>query len=687
MAKKRKKKSKKTRGNLLKWALIIAIIAGIIYISKYMDKPKANPEDALKTYMSYITSKDYEKMYNLLSAETKQNVEKDTYLARNKNIYEGIEISDLKLNIIKTNNKDNRKEIIYQATMQTVAGEISFSNTSYLKLEDEEYKLVWSSTDIFPELKDDYKVRVETLQAERGKILDRNGTILAGKQTASEVGLVPGKMNEETKKTDIAKIAELLDISEETINNSLSASYVTEGTFVPLRTIRKTEQAIKNQLLEIKGIMISDTEERIYPLGEATSHLLGYVQGISEEELKEKQKDGYNEHSIIGKTGLEKAYENRIRAINGAEIYIIDSNSNKIKTLARREAKNGEDIKLTIDSNLQKQLYEQFKQDKSASVAINPKTGEVLALVSTPTFDSNDFSLGLTTNKWNSLSQNEAKPLYNRFLASYAPGSSMKPVTGAVGLHLESFTADEDFGRSTTKWQKDKSWGDFYVSTLTTYSSPANLQNALIYSDNIYFAKAALKIGKENFAKALKEIGFGEKIDFTLNMEKSSFSNSGSISSEQQLANSGYGQAEVLVNPIHMAMVYSSFANDGNIVMPYLEYKADTSTTTYYKRNAFGKTTADEIKKDLIQVVENPNGTAHSAKIDGLVIAGKTGTAEIKASKNDKNGTEIGWFNSFIADENTDKQLLIISMVEDVKGRGGSHYLLGKIKNVYESFR
>ena len=120
--------------------------------------------------------------------------------------------------------------------------------------------------------------------------------------------------------------------------------------------------------------------------------------------------------------------------------------------------------------------------------------------------------------------------------------------------------------------------------------------------------------------------------------------------------------------------------------MPYLEYKADTSTVTYYKRYAFGKTVADEIKNDLIQVVESPNGTAHSAKVSGLTIAGKTGTAEIKASKNDKNGTEIGWFNSFIADENSDKQLLIVSMVEEVKGRGGSHYQLGKIKNVYENY-
>lgn len=678
------KKKKKNKNNLLVLLIIIAII-GIVCACIFLKKPTNNPEEVLKTYMSYILDKNYEGMYELISEETKQNIEKETYLARNKNIYEGIEISNLQVNIVKTNKKENKAEVIYNVTMKTIAGEINFSNTSYfVKEAEDKYKLEWTSADIFPELKNEYKVRVETIEADRGKILDRNGNILAGKQTASQIGFVPGKINEQTKEQDIAKVAELLDISVETINNSLSASYVKDDTFVPLRTIRKSEQALKNQLLEIKGIKIIDTEERIYPLGEASSHLLGYIQGINEEELKEKKEQGYNQQSVIGKSGLEKIYEERLRAINGAEIYIVDDNGKKTKTLAKTEAKNGEDIKLTIDSTLQKALYEQFKEDKSAHVAINPKTGEVLALLSTPTFDSNDFSLGMTTNKWNNLSQNEAKPLYNRYLASFAPGSSIKPIVGAIGLNSKSFTADEDFGKSTTKWQKDSSWGNFYVSTLTTYSGTANLQNALIYSDNIYFAKAALKIGKENFVKNLNDIGFKQKIEFVQEMEQSSYANGNSITSEKQLANSGYGQAEMLVNPIHMAMIYSSFANEGNIIMPYLEYKENTEPT-YYKKQAFTQDTANTIKQDLIQVVENENGTAHSIKIEGMTIAGKTGTAEIKDSKDDQNGTEIGWFNSFLADENSKRQLLIVSMVEDVKGRGGSHYLLDKIKEIYQN--
>jgi len=678
-----KRKNKKKKSNFLLYIFIIIVL--IVGISIFIKKPTTKPEDTLKKYMSHILNKNYEEMYEMLSNDSKQLTPKETYISRNKNIYEGIEISNLEINIVKTNKTDNKIEVIYNVTMQTIAGEINFSNTSYLIEEAEDtYKIDWTSSDIFPELKEQYKVRVETIEATRGKILDRNGTILAGKQTASQVGFVPGKINGDTKEQDIAKVAELLDLSTDTIKNSLSATYVSQDTFVPLRTVRKSEQDLKNKLLEIKGIKIIDVEERIYPFGEETSHLIGYIQTISKEELEEKVKDGYDEHSIIGKSGLEKIYEERLRAVNGAEIYIVDSNGNKIKTLAKKEEKNGEDIKLTIDSKIQTELYNKFKEDKSAHVAINPKTGEVLALVSTPSFDSNDFSLGMTTNKWNTISQDEAKPLYNRYLSNFAPGSSIKPIIGAIGLDLSCFTADEDFGTSTNKWQKDNSWGDFYVSTLTTYPGKSNLENALIYSDNIYFAKAALKIGKENLAKSLEKIGFKQKIEFVQDMQESSYSNTNNISSEKQLANTGYGQAEMLVNPIHMAMIYSSFQNEGNMVMPYLEYKQN-SDVTYYKKQAFSKDVANIIKQGLLQVVENPNGTGHSVKIEGLKIAGKTGTAEIKASKEDKEGSEIGWFNSFIADETNNKQLLIVSMVEDVKDRGGSHYLLEKIKDIYKN--
>lgn len=665
--------------------LILAISVGIGITIYFNNKPKNKPEDVLQTFASYINDKKYEDMYSLLSSKSKANISEEDFIKRNKNIYEGIEAENFSVDIQSIENENKLAKVTYKNSMDTMSGHVDFTNTVTLELnEEKEYKIDWTSNLIFPKLNTEDKVRVKTIEAKRGSILDRNGEYLATNGVASKIGLVPGKMSD-NREEDIAKIAELLNMTSDGINSELSASYVKADTFVPLKTVGKNEMELKNKLLEIKGIKIIDADERIYPQGVSTSQLVGYIQPINAEELKEKAKDGYTSSSKIGKYGLERAYESTLRAVNGSEIYIEDANGNKKTSIAKQEQKDGQDVKLTIDSKLQQTVYEQFKDDKSAVVVMNPKTGEVLALESCPSFDSNDFSLGMTTADYKNLTENPDNLLYNRYLATYAPGSSFKPIIGAIGLTTGAFSADDDFGRSGTKWQNDSSWGDFYITTLSTYNGPANLKNALIHSDNIYFAKAALKIGGKNLINSLKNIGFGQQIEFPQTISKSSYSNSESFTNETQLANSGYGQEEVLVNPIHMAMMYSAFVNEGNMIMPYLEYKENASSQTakYYKENAFSKEAANEVRDGLIQVVENPSGTAHSAKIEGKTIAGKTGTAEIKQSKDDTEGTEIGWFNAFNVGESDESLLLVVSMVENVKGKGGSHYLLPKVRAIF----
>lgn len=665
--------------------LILAISVGIGITIYFNNKPKNKPEDVLQTFASYINDKKYEDMYSLLSSKSKANISEEDFIKRNKNIYEGIEAENFSVDIQSIENENKLEKVTYKNSMDTMSGHVDFTNTVTLELnEEKEYKIDWTSNLIFPKLNTEDKVRVKTIEAKRGSILDRNGEYLATNGVASKIGLVPGKMSD-NREEDIAKIAELLNMTSDGINSELSASYVKADTFVPLKTVGKNEMELKNKLLEIKGIKIIDADERIYPQGVSTSQLVGYIQPINAEELKEKAKDGYTSSSKIGKYGLERAYESTLRAVNGSEIYIEDANGNKKTSIAKQEQKDGQDVKLTIDSKLQQTVYEQFKDDKSAVVVMNPKTGEVLALASCPSFDSNDFSLGMTTADYKNLTENPDNLLYNRYLATYAPGSSFKPIIGAIGLTTGAFSADDDFGRSGTKWQNDSSWGDFYITTLSTYNGPANLKNALIHSDNIYFAKAALKIGGKNLINSLKNIGFGQQIEFPQTISKSSYSNSESFTNETQLANSGYGQGEVLVNPIHMAMMYSAFVNEGNMIMPYLEYKENASSQTakYYKENAFSKEAANEVRDGLIQVVENPSGTAHSAKIEGKTIAGKTGTAEIKQSKDDTEGTEIGWFNAFNVGESDESLLLVVSMVENVKGKGGSHYLLPKVRAIF----
>lgn len=661
-------------------SIIILLIIVIVVIVN--NKNKVKPEDTLKQFISLINKKDYEGLYNLISEDTKKEITKEDFIARNKNIYEGIDAYDIKIDISEISKEKNEIKINYNETMQTSAGLIEFSNTARLEKEDKEYKLKWSSSIIFPQLRNSDKVRVSTINSKRGEILDRNGEKLAYNGTVSSIGIVPGKLGE-NKENSIKEISKLTGVTEEFINTQLSATWAKEDTFVPIKKVSMKETNLQDKLLLIPGIMIQNVDGRVYELGEEAAHLIGYVQQISAEELKENEEKGYNKSSLIGKSGLEKAYEDRLKGTDGIEIYITDENGNKLKQLAKKDKKDGEDIKLTIDSSIQKQLYEQMKQDKGFFVVMEPKTGELLALVSTPTYDSNDFVLGITNDKWNELTNNENKPLYTRFLQTYCPGSTFKPITAAVGLSSGKLKTDTTFSYSGLSWQKDSSWGNKYITTLTAYNGKKNIENAIIHSDNIFFAQAAMQIGSEAFCEGLDKIGFNEQIDFPLIIKKSQYSNTDKISSEAKLADSGYGQGDILVNPIHMASIYSAFANEGNMIKPYIEYK-ESKEREYLKSSVFSKEIANQIKNNMIQVVENPEGTATDMKISGLTIAGKTGTAELKTGSNDKDSGTLGWFNCFTINNPSGRDMLIIGMVENVQNnsQGGSHYVIKKIKTI-----
>ena len=655
--------------------VIVGIIAFVILSNK---KDEENAKQTFTEYIGLINDDKYEELYNYLTTEAKGKITEEDFLARNQNIYEGIDAENIKIEIQSLEKEDNTYKLSYNEKMYTSAGEISFSNVANIEKEGKEFKIDWNSTYIFPQLGDTDKVRVSTIKAKRGSILDRNGNALAEDGEIAQVGIVPGKLGE-NKDSSISQISNLLGVSADFINEQLSASYVKDDTFVPIKKISDSNTELKEQLLQISGILINKVDGRVYSLGKEAGHLVGYVQTINAEELEENQGKGYNTNSLIGKSGLEKAYEDTLKGTDGTEIYIEDENGNKIRDLATQEKKDGQDVKLTIDSSLQSKIYEQMKDDKGFFVVMEPSTGELLALVSTPTFDSNDFVIGLTTDQWNALNNDESKPLYNRFLQSYCPGSTFKPITGAIGITIGKINPDEDLGYTGTSWQKDSSWGDYEVTTLTGYSGPKNLLNAIMYSDNIYFAQSALKMGTGTFTENLDKIGFNEQIEFPLTLTKSTY---GEIETEGKLADTGFGQGNLQVNPIHMASIYSSFANNGNMIKPNIEYGKETEIL---KQNAFTEDAANTIKNALIQVVENEQGSANDMKIEGTTIAGKTGTAELKQSKEDTESGTLGWFDCFTIDRQNGDDMLIISMVENTQNNsdGGSHYLIQKIRTLF----
>lgn len=659
-------------------AVVLIAIAGGSVAIYILNKPKMKPETFWQKYVSLISEQKYEEMYEMLTQDSKEQVAKEDFIKRHKNIYDGIGMNDMKTEILAVEEESSStNKISFNLKMSTDAGDIKFDGEVRLTKDKEKgYLINWSSSLIFPQLSSTDKVKVKTISSQRGEILDQNGKMLAGQGEVSTIGIVPGKLPE-NKDEAIEQIAELLETTTEVINKNLSASWVKNDTFVPIKKVSKDAAELKAKLIQIQGIKITTTKSRVYPLGEAAAHLVGYVQNITAEELEANKDKGYTSNSVIGKAGLEKVYEERLRGKDGIEIYIEDSEGKKKSTLAKIDVQNGENIKLTIDTNIQEKLYEQLKENEGFFVVMEPNTGAMLALVSTPSYNPNDFVLGMSSEKWNSIKNDLRKPMLARYLQSYIPGSTFKPITGAIGLTTESLSTEDTFSYSGLSWKKDN-WGQYDITTLTAYNGPKNLKNALIYSDNIYFAQAALKIGKQNLTDGLKKLKFGENVEFPLALSKSQYSNKEDISNEKLLADSGYGQGEILVNPVLMASIYSAFANEGNMLKPYLEVK-ENNEKEYLVEGAFSKEAANIIKEDLIQVVEQ--GTATDMKVSGRTIAGKTGTAELKGSK-DGSADILGWFDCFTADDSKN-QLLVISMVENGRKLGGSHYLIKKIKTLF----
>lgn len=665
----------------------IAILAGVLVsltfvvysVNFLVNKNRlVPPEEVLIRYMNYIETGNYEKMYDMLSKKSKEQITEKKFIERNENIYQGIKAKDI---YIAINEKKSREDKVqYNVKMDTAVGGITYDNSTDFVREGRTYTLTWKDQTIFPWLTKEDKVVVTTLPAKRGVIYDRNGVILAGEGTVTSVGLVPGKRSEDTaqRMRDLKQLAEFLETTPESIEKKLKATWIKDDSFVPLKKLTRGDVSneFRESLLAIPGVMVTDEAARVYPLAEKASHLVGYVQGINAEELEDLKEKGYDAKSVIGKSGLESLYEKRLKGKNGFNITIVDKEGKEKVILGMKAEEHGENIITTIDSNLQSQIYEQYKEVKSCSVAMNPLTGEVLALVNTPSYDNNDFILGMTEDYWETLNEDESRPLLNRFRQTYSPGSTIKPIVGAIGLDMGIVSTGEDLGNGEATWKKDESWGEYQVVATNTYEGPANLKNALVHSDNIYFAKVAIRTGPNGFTSGLSKFGFHQELPFAIRMKASQYGKNQKIESEMQLADSGYGKGKLMVNPVHMATMYTTFLNEGDLFMPYLEYRKD-KTPKVWVDHVVSRETAQAIGNSLVEVVEDESGDSHGIYRADIKMAGKTGTAERE---------DLGWFVSYINDVDRVDNLLLLSVVEDIEELGGNDYIVGKEKNIFDAY-
>jgi len=671
----------------LVWSLIAAglVASTVMFWETIQDAFQSDGEQAKAAFERYTANwqaMNFGEMYEQLSTETKAKMTKEMFIKRYQNIYDGIEAKQLQIEPIlgdQAEPDDTGKFIFdYRVSMHTFIAPLSFTGTATLvkerQTEEKDWYIQWNPSFIFPEMEEGDKVRAITLEPKRGEIVDHKGRVLATNRTVADVGITPAKW----KALSIAQqdsVRHILELTDEQINSLSQAEASRQESFIRLATV--PEDDMRMLVLEkINGLVFRNKQVRFYPYSEAFAHLIGYVGAIEKEQWEQRKQQGYRPSDIIGKTGLEKLGEERLRGSLGGRISIIDAKGVEKKRVQEKNAKDGETIRLTIDADVQQALYEEIQQDAGTAAAIQPMTGEVLALVSSPSFDPNAFVRGLSSKEWNRLNEDPRKPLLNRFAHAYAPGSTFKPLTAVIGL--ETGAINPQFARQIRglQWQKDSSWGDYTVTRVSDHGAPVNLQQALIYSDNIYFAQAALEIGKDRFLQEAGKFGFSESIPVAFPMERSTLVNK-EMKNEIQLADSGYGQGEVSMTPLHLALVYSAFVNNGNMVYPSL-VKGEQHEQ-YWKSNVMSPDTAAMLKQHLQSVMEDARGTGRGARVSGIRIAGKTGTAELKRKKGEL-GQENGWYVATNVDH---PRLLVAMMVEDVRGRGGSHYLDSKIKQVF----
>lgn len=665
-----KKKIKK----LSRLVIVSMMIISVFILSGCSDKNEM--KNTVKNYTKLLNEKKYDELYEILTTDSKEYIKeefggKEGFVNKYSAIYSAMGVNNIKIDVGEIKDKS---EIPITISMNTIGGKLKYEDAIIkLKKEDDKYKICWNESLILPDMVQGDKIRVKVSNGNRGEILDRDGNLLAYNGEVNYINIDPKLF----KKEDISDLAKALDISEEyiekKIENNINPDYA-----INIVKVSKYEEDKVQEALKIEGVMSQVGASRVYAKGEAFGSLLGYIGDITAEELEKNAGKGYTTSSQVGKNGLEQVYEDTLRATDGVHIYI--ERGGEDITLAKIKSSDGKDIKLAIDSDLQKSVYDQMDNEKGASIAMNSATGEVLAMVSSPSYDSNTMVTYKTKTIAKEWEENKNASFDNRANNLYSPGSTMKLITASIGIENKEIDPNEKMKIEGVNWQKSSSWGNYKVTRVKNVSS-VNLYDAVVNSDNIYFADKAIKIGSENLIEGAKKFGLGADIKFEYPMSNSQISNSGAIDSEILLGDTGYGQGEVLTTPLQITMAYSALGNEGKIMTPRLVLSENKEEKVYSE--AIQKKYLKELQKDFAGVINDSNGSGYLCKIEGVNLAGKTGTAEIKSTKEDETGNENSWF---VAVDMDNSKLAISMVMENMKDKSTSKYLVPKVKNIMKSY-
>ncbi|MBR6007081.1 MAG: hypothetical protein IK064_05580 [Clostridia bacterium] len=612
------------------------------------------------------------------------------------------------------------------------AGQMSFDCTMSLIVEEGVWRVLWSPSLILPDLSWNEEIGRAVQTAKRGDILTKDGTVVAQtinlvtvycilseivdydvirERIAENEGMTPDEASQvltdrlakrETLNLYCAQelqqlyneVSACIEFAEDETPDKIFKSAVND--FIVIKQFRP-EEITTEQLQEldsIDGVHI-DTKNygaaRVYPYGDFLAHNLGYVGAPTEEEVASLNEgrsvaDGlYTTDSVIGKTGVERRYETELRGYDGFYYFIRNTDGSIKKILYRKEKQDGIDVMLTVDFDLQQRTQELLDivlygyNTSGAVIVMNPKTGEVEAMASYPTYDLNKFVTGFTEEEYQELSEQPNIPFLDRTKRGlYPPGSTFKVFTAAAALDTGTMTANYEFtGRIDNDYWTPTGYGTWIWprikrTRVVNRLLPLNMTNCMLHSDNIYFANAALMIGAEKFVTYLDNFGMDQALPFELSVARSQVIGNMADMNYKMLADTGYGQGQVLVTPLQLATMYCALCNGGDLPTPRITsgfyrtngIKYECVESTEYKtwiENAVSDQTINTLIP-MLQAVVDPTGrgTGRSLRVTNVDVAGKTGSAEIGGDKT----RIISWFAGFRLNVDVEDERVVVVMLD-----------------------
>lgn len=498
------------------------------------------------------------------------------------------------------------------------------------------YFLQVKEADKYKMMSDENRISTRFLVPPRGLIYDRNGEIIAKNEQDFQALMVAEQTPDiEDTLANFKRIIPLSEGEEQKIRKDLK----NKRRFIPIKLKDNLNWDEVSKILlhapDLPGVEIDEGLSRYYPYADIYAHVLGYVGPVSDKDKKDNplyMVPGFK----IGKSGLERYFDYKLQGKGGTIKLEVNAYGRVMSEIERNNGEEGESLTLTLDARLQQAAYEAFGEESGAAVVLNVRTGEILALVSTPSFDPNLFTNGISYKHWNALLNNERTPLVNKAVSGqYSPGSTFKVVValaaleaGVINLNTRfNCTGGLDVGNIRFHCWRHSGHGSF------------NVVEALKHSCDIFFYETAMKLGIDKIHDMAVKLGMGNVLEVGLDNEKAGIiptkawkkARFGTAWTHGDAANSGIGQGYVLVTPLQLATMLARVVNGGYAVQPTF-IKPTEKELAKIKRLDISTKNIEIVKRGMFEVVNGAGGTAGRARfnIDGALMGGKTGTTQVR---------------------------------------------------------